>query len=408
MNSTLSIEKKSPFWVVIILGLLTAFGPLCMDLYLPALPLVSNDLHTSTSVTQFSMTACFIGLATGQLFFGPLSDLMGRKKPLIAALILFSVASLLCGLTSSIVIHLILRFMQGFTGAAGIVIAKAAARDLYNGKELTKFMSILGLVNGLAPILAPLMGGVLLAILDWHYIFFILSIGSALLLIGVVLQLPETLQPPNRSNGDILTPFNAFPIIIKDKEFMGYAFTQSLILTSMFGYIAASPFVLQKLYGLSPQWFAASFALNGFGIVLMAQLTGRIVRRVDERTILKYGVRQAMIGSFLLLMVAIFHWPLIMILIGFFIAVSSVGFVSPTGFSLGMQNQGQHAGSASAMLGLLPFAGGSIVSPLVGIAGELTALPMAIVMFGSTLVAIIINSTMNRKESIKRKKSAAA
>ncbi|MGX9134790.1 multidrug effflux MFS transporter [Rummeliibacillus sp. JY-2-4R] len=408
MHTTLTLEKKSSFWVVIILGLLTAFGPLCTDLYLPALPMVSNDLHTTTAVTQFSMTACFIGLSIGQLFFGPLSDLMGRKRPLITALILFSIASLLCGLTSSIVVHLILRFMQGATGAAGIVIAKAAARDLYNGKELTKFMTILGLVNGLAPIVAPLLGGILLATLDWHYIFFILSIGSALLLIGVVWQLPETLQLQARTGGNLFTSFKAFPIIIKDKEFMGYALTQSLVLTSMFGYIAASPFVLQKLYGLSPQWFSASFALNGFGIVLMAQLTGRIIRKVDERTILKYGVRQAMIGSILLLIVAIFKWPLFMILLGFFVAVSSVGFVSSTGFSLGMQNQGQHAGSASAILGLLPFLGGSIVSPLVGIAGELTALPMAIVMFTCTLTALIINSMMNRKKSLDKKKNVAA
>ncbi|MFJ8261091.1 multidrug effflux MFS transporter [Rummeliibacillus sp. NPDC094406] len=408
MSTTIAIEKKTTFWVVIILGSLTAFGPLCMDLYLPALPMVANDLHTSTSVTQFSMTACFIGLAIGQLFFGPLSDLSGRKKPLISALILFTLASFLCGLTSSIVIHLILRFMQGFTGAAGIVIAKAAARDLYSGKELTKFMTILGLVNGIAPIAAPLLGGLLLAVGDWHFIFYTLSLGGTLLLIGVLWQLPETLHLQERTDGNFFTPFKAFPIIIKDKEFMGYSLTQSFILTCMFGYIAASPFVLQKMYGLSPQWFSASFALNGIGIVLMTQLTGHLIGKYDERTILKFGVWQATIGCLLLLLVAIFKWPLIMILLGFFITVSSVGLVGPTGFSLGMQNQGQHAGSASAMLGLLPFVGGSIVSPLVGIAGELTAVPMAIVMFACALLALVINSTMIKSQSNKKKNTAAA
>ncbi|WP_102691617.1 multidrug effflux MFS transporter [Rummeliibacillus pycnus] len=407
MNTTISVEKKTTLWVVIILGALTAFGPLCMDLYLPALPMVSHDLHTSTSVTQFSMTACFVGLAIGQMFFGPMSDLSGRKKPLIGALILFTVASFLCGLTSSIIIHLILRFMQGFTGAAGIVIAKAAARDLYSGKELTKFMSMLGLVNGVAPIAAPLLGGLLLAMGDWHLVFYTLSLGGTLLLIGVVWQLPETLHLQNRTRGNFFTPFKAFPIIVKDKEFMGYSLTQSFILTCMFGYIAASPFVLQKMYGLSPQWFSASFALNGLGIVLMTQLTGRLVGKYDERTILRFGVWQATIGSLLLLMVAIFKWPLILLLLGFFITVSSVGLVSPTGFSLGMQNQGQHAGSASAMLGLLPFLGGSIVSPLVGIAGELTAIPMAITMLSCTLLALIVN-TINTQKSTKRRKEENA
>lgn len=407
MNTTISVEKKTTLWVVIILGALTAFGPLCMDLYLPALPMVSHDLHTSTSVTQFSMTACFVGLAIGQMFFGPMSDLSGRKKPLIGALILFTVASFLCGLTSSIIIHLILRFMQGFTGAAGIVIAKAAARDLYSGKELTKFMSMLGLVNGVAPIAAPLLGGLLLAMGDWHLVFYTLSLGGTLLLIGVVWQLPETLHLQNRTRGNFFTPFKAFPIIVKDKEFMGYSLTQSFILTCMFGYIAASPFVLQKMYGLSPQWFSASFALNGLGIVLMTQLTGRLVGKYDERTILRFGVWQATIGSLLLLMVAILKWPLILLLLGFFITVSSVGLVSPTGFSLGMQNQGQHAGSASAMLGLLPFLGGSIVSPLVGIAGELTAIPMAITMLSCTLLALIVN-TINTQKSTKRRKEENA
>ena len=404
MNNHIIKEPTSSsynkIWMVIILGLLTAFGPLSMDMYLPSLPTVADDFGSTASLAQLSITSCLIGLALGQLVFGPLSDIVGRKKPLIITVTIYTIVSLLCYLSPSIWLFIILRFIQGTAAASGIVIARAASRDMYSGKELTKFMALLALVNGAAPILAPLFGGVILNWFTWRTIFVFLAMIGLVMLISVSFTLPETLPHEHRKQGDLIETLKTFGLLLKDKVFMGIALSQAFVVMSMFAYIAGSPFVLQNIYGVSPQQFSVIFAVNGLGIIIAAQLTGKLSSTIEEIDLLKAGVIMSFIGSLLLIVVVMFSLPIWAILPALFLVVSSAGVVNTTSFSLGMQRQGEVAGSASAFLGILPFGGGALVSPFVGIMGESTMIPLGIVILICSTMALIIYTLLLKHNPI--------
>src|SRR5699024_2083066 len=368
-----------------------------MDMYLPALPTVAEDLQTTTSLAQLSLTACLIGLAVGQLIFGPLSDIHGRRKPLIFTLIVYAVASILIAFSGQIWLFIALRFIQGISGAAGIVIARASARDMYVGKELTKFIALLALVNGAAPILAPIIGGLILKFATWQTVFYTLGAIGLLMFIAVLFFLPETLPIEKRAQGGILAVVSTFGRLMKDPVFMGIALTQAFISSSMFAYIAGSPFVLQNMYHVTPQQFSLFFALNGLGIIIAAQITARLANKYQEIQLLLVGILISFSGSILLLIVIWQQLSLTMMAIALLLVVSSLGMVSTTAFSLGMEAQGDAAGSASAFLGLLPFLGGGLVSPLVGIKGDLTAWPMGIVIIVCSSSALLIYLIFVRK-----------
>lgn len=393
-----SMAKSRRLWIAFVLGALSAFGPLSIDMYLPALPKLTEELHTNTSIAQLSLTACLIGLALGQLLVGPLSDVRGRKKPLLIALILYSVASILCAYSTSIWMLIFLRFIQGATGAAGIVISRASVRDMYSGTELTKFFALLMLVNGAAPILAPIAGGQLLHFVTWRGVFFVLFVIGILMWLAVSFGLKETLPRERRSPGGLKQTFSTFQVIITDRQFMGYAFSQGLVSAAMFGYISGSPFVLQDIFGVSPQMFSIIFAINGVGIIIASQLTGRLAGRVSELKLFIIGISLCAIGGVLLLLVVLLDAGLYAVIPSLFIVVSSVGMVGTTSFSLAMQNQSETAGSASAILGLLPFILGAIVAPLVGLGGSHTAVPMAIVIAGCGIGAVFVYLILNNKK----------
>ena len=404
MNNHIIKEPTSSsynkIWMVIILGLLTAFGPLSMDMYLPSLPTVADDFGSTASLAQLSITSCLIGLALGQLVFGPLSDIVGRKKPLIITVTIYTIVSLLCYFSPSIWLFIILRFIQGTAAASGIVIARAASRDMYSGKELTNFMALLALVNGAAPILAPLFGGVILNWFTWRTIFVFLAMIGLVMLISVSFTLPETLPHEHRKQGDLIETLKTFGLLLKDKVFMGIALSQAFVVMSMFAYIAGSPFVLQNIYGVSPQQFSVIFAVNGLGIIIAAQLTGKLSSTIEEIDLLKAGVIMSFIGSLLLIVVVMFSLPIWAILPALFLVVSSAGVVNTTSFSLGMQRQGEVAGSASAFLGILPFGGGALVSPFVGIMGESTMIPLGIVILICSTMALIIYTLLLKHNPI--------
>lgn len=395
-----SLQKRLPLptvWLVLLLGSLSAFGPLSMDMYLPGLPIVADDLNASTSLVQLSLTACLIGLGAGQLIFGPLSDIYGRRKPLVITLIVYAIASVLCAFSPNIWIFVALRFVQGMTGAAGIVIARACARDLYVGNELTKFMAMLSIVSGAAPILAPIVGGVVLNYASWQAVFFLLGVIGLLMFLSTACFLPDTLPVEERAESGILAVVKTFSGLLKDKWFVGIALTQGLIMSSMFAYIAGSPFVLQNMYGVTAQQFSLFFALNGVGIITAAQLTGRLSGRIHEVKFLRAGVLMSFTASILLLLTVWNEWPLAVIATALFFMVSSVGLVSPAAFSLAMQSQGKSAGSAAAFLGLMPFVGGATVSPLVGLAGDSSAWPLSIVVLTCSTGALVMFFTVVRK-----------
>lgn len=382
--------KLNKTWMVLILGALTAFGPLSMDMYLPGLPNVANDFNTAASLAQLSVTATLIGLGLGQLVFGPLSDIAGRKRPLLVTLTIYAASSILAVFSGTIWLFVGLRFIQGLSAAAGIVIARASSRDMYSGKELTKFMAMLALVNGAAPILAPLFGGIVLNFASWRFVFVILFTIGFLMLLAVIFVLPETLPESEREDGNLVATIKNFSVLIQDRVFIGIALAQAFASTSMFAYISGSPFILQNIYGVTPLQFSIIFAINGVGIIISAQLTGKLSSTIEESRLLKWAVSTSFTGSILLVITVLFTFPMWVLLLALFMVVSSVGMVNTTSFSLGMHRNGNIAGSASAFLGILPFLGGGIATPLVGIAGDHTAVPMAIIILISSTMAFIM------------------
>lgn len=389
-EQTHTITSSRRLWTAVILGSLSAFGPLSLDMYLPSLPKLAADLQTSTSLTQLSLTACLIGLALGQLFAGPLSDVRGRRVPLLIGLIGYTVSSLLCAFAPSIWTFILLRFIQGLAGSAGIVIARAVVRDLYSGTELTKFFSLLMLVNGVAPIASPIAGAQLLHVTSWRGIFLVLAVIGVLMLLGVLLGLPETLPAARRAKGGMMNTLSTFARLARNSKFIGYALSQGLVLGAMFAYISGSPFVLQDIFGVSAQLFSLCFAINGFGIILASQLAGRLAGRLNETTLLLGGLCLAALGGVMLLLMILIGAGLPAILIFLFIIVSCVGLVSTLSVSLAMRDQGQSAGSASALLGVLTFLLGSLVAPLAGLGGSLTAVPMGIIIATMEVGALFI------------------
>ncbi|TQK75145.1 DHA1 family bicyclomycin/chloramphenicol resistance-like MFS transporter [Brevibacillus sp. AG162] len=398
-STSLTGNKSRRLWMAAILGSLSAFGPLSLDMYLPALPMLADDLQTSTSMTQLSLTACMLGLSIGQLFAGPISDVRGRRIPLIIGLILYAISSFLCAVAPSIYTFVLLRFVQGLAGSAGIVIARATVRDLYAGTELTKFFALLMLINGIAPIAAPIVGGQILQFTTWHGVFVVLGLIGAIMFLVVLLALSETLPQERRSKAGIGNTLTTFGTLLKDRVFMGYAMAQGLVTAAMFAYIAGSPFVFQKIFEVSPQTFSLIFAINGVGIIIASQITGKLAGKVKETSLFIAGILIAGVGGILLLAMILLQAGLIAVLVPLFFVVSSVGIVGATGFSLAMQNQSKAAGSASALQGLLSFISGGIVAPLVGISGEHTAVPMGIIIALSTIGAIVCYVVMVRRSS---------
>ncbi|WP_339277780.1 multidrug effflux MFS transporter [Paenibacillus sp. FSL W8-0426] len=391
---SLTPQPASRVRMALILGTLSAFGPLSLDMYLPALPVLAEDFQSSPSYAQLSLTACMVGLAAGQLLAGPMSDVRGRRTPLIFGLILYTLASVLCLVSPTMGSFIVLRFIQGAAGAAGIVISRAVARDAYEGPELTRFFSLLMLVNGVAPIAAPVIGGQLLAFTSWRGVFILLSLIGVLTLLAVIFGLGETLPAERRSSGGLKQTLSTFGNITRDRLFMGYALTQGFVGAGMFAYISGSPFVLQKVYGISPQMFSLCFAINGLGIIIASQVAGRLAGKVSETRLLVAGLAMAVVGGISLLVAILLGGPLFSVLIPLFLVVSSVGLVNTASFALAMANQGKSAGSASALIGVMTFLFGGLVAPLVGLGGEGTAVPMAIVIACADLGALLIYAWM--------------
>ncbi|MEA9390564.1 multidrug effflux MFS transporter [Acerihabitans sp. TG2] len=392
-----SAQKK--FSYVLVLGSLAALGPLCTDFYLPSLPQLAADLVTNTASAQLSLTAGLLGLGIGQLFFGPLSDKLGRMRPLLISLIVLLLASIGCALAQNITQLLSARLLQGLAGAGGAVISRAVARDLYSGHALTKFFALLMLVNGLAPIAAPVMGGALLAWTSWRGLFIVLAAIALILLVMCLWRLEESLPAGRRSQNSILSVFGSLAKLLTQRRFMGLCLTQGFSMAGMFAYIGASPFVLQQLYGLSPQSFSFCFAINGIGLVIAAQIAAHTSIRFGEQRVLCIGLGIAGIASSVLLLSGALHLPLPLILLALFFSVMINGLIGTLASSLAMQTQRNNAGSASAMIGVAMFALGALSVPISGIGGT-SVLTMAMTIWGCHIIAIILFFTLVRKKVI--------
>jgi MFS transporter, DHA1 family, multidrug resistance protein len=371
-------RDKVPLRLIVLLGGLSAFGPLCIDAYLPALPSLGRDLDASASQTQITLTACLLGLAAGQLLAGPLSDVRGRKRPLLAGLVVFTLASLLCAAAPSVWMLIAMRFVQGSAGAVGIVIARAVARDLYSGTALARFFGLILIVTGVAPILAPILGAQLLHVTSWRGVYVGLAAIGGLLLVGTEIWLRETLPEEKRHSGGPRATFSVFRRLLADRVFVGYALSCGLTFAAMFAYIAGSPFVLQDIYGVSPQEFSLIFGLNALGLVAAGQLGAHLVVSVRPQRILFFGLALCALAGAGLLTSIVLDAGLAAVLVTLFVLLTSIGLVLPNAFALALSDHARTAGSASALLGVSQFALGALTAPLVGVAGTDTALPMGI------------------------------
>ena len=365
----------------LIIGALTALAPLSIDLYLPALPELTRDFHASASEGQLTLTACLVGLSLGQMVAGPLSDRLGRRLPLLVGLAAYSAASLACAFAQAMWVLIALRLVQGLAGAAGIVIARAIVRDLRSGAAAARVFSYLMLVAGLAPILAPILGAQLLRATSWRGLFVTLAIVGAAMLLAVAVGLDETLPASRRRSGGSYQTARTFAGLLHDRIFLGYALTNGFAFGTLFAYIAGSPFVIQDLYGQSPQVFGGVFALNAVGLVVCGQINGVLVGRVAPVRLLGFGVTVLIAaGLALVAVVLVGGTGLAGILPCLFAVVASLGFVFPNATALALTEYPHVAGSASALLGVLQFLFGAAVAPLAGAAGSDSAVPMAMMI----------------------------
>jgi len=381
-------SARPPAYTVVVLGLLTMFGPLSLDLYLPALPQLADDLATSASAAQLSITACLVGLALGQLVAGPLSDRLGRRRPLIVGLLAYLLASIACALAPSVEVLVALRLIQGLAGAAGIVISRAIARDLYSGRALMIFFSRLLLIAGLAPVIAPILGGQLSRIMDWRGIFLVLAGFGAVLLLAGWFGIRETLPPQRRVVGGFGRTLHDYNTLVHDRFFVGCALSSGLAGASMFAYIAGSTFVLQRIYGMSPQGFSLIFGCISLGLVAAAQGGARLALVWPLTRVLALGLAINLTGATALLITVISGLPLAALIGSLVVMVCAVGVIFPTANALAMADYPDLAGTASSLQGLSQFVFGAIAAPLVGIAGEHTAVPLGIVTTSVSVCAM--------------------
>ncbi len=370
--------------------MLSTFGPLSLDLYLPVLPELAADLGASTSAAQLTLTSCLVGLAAGQAVAGPLSDRFGRRRPLLIGLAAYALVSIACAFAGSVAVLIGLRLVQGLAGAAGLVIARAVARDLYEGRALVVFFSRLVLVAGLAPVIAPVLGGQLSRVMGWRGIFGVLAAFGVALFLAGWFGVRETLPLERRVTGGMVEVLRGFGILLRDRLFVGAALSAGLAGASLFAYIAGSTFVLQRIYGLSPQGFSLVFGVNSLGLMASAQLSARLVRRWSARRLLAAGLAVNLLGSLALAVSVLLGLGLGFILASLFVLVSALGLIIPHSTALAMAHYPDRAGTASALLGVLQFAVGGLAAPLVGVAGEDSAVPLGVVAATASLTACAV------------------
>lgn len=392
---------KKRIQLALLLGSLGLLGPFTIDTYLPSFPTIVKDFHTTASLVQISLTSCLLGLGLGQLFIGPLSDVKGRRKPLLFFISLYLLASLTCSFSPNIYFLIIARLVQGFAAAGGLVISRAIVRDLFSGKELTKFFTMMVLVGNLGPIVAPIAGGGILAFTNWHGVFVALACLGAVLFFTVSLRLEETLPEENRVPSNLPQIMKNFGSLFKDRMFMGYALTQGFTTAGIFAYVSGIPFVYQNIYGVTPQQFSLLFGVNGIALIIGSQSVGRFADVISERTFLKIGLAISNLAGACLLIALLLKAPLIAVAIPIFFFIASISIIGTTSFALAIETQGHIAGSASALLGLLPFVLGSIAAPLVGIAGANSGIPMGVIIFCASLLAFLSYFGLVRKASLR-------
>jgi DHA1 family bicyclomycin/chloramphenicol resistance-like MFS transporter len=369
---------------------LTAIAPLATDMYVPAFPRVAGDLSATATRVQLTLTTFFVGMGLGQLVGGPVSDQRGRRRPLIAAIVLMSAASIVCALTPSIGVMMAARFAQGFSGGWAMVIGRAVIVDLATGARLVRALNVIAGVGGIAPIVGPLIGAVILQLSHWRVSFWAVAVLGVAMAVSVFVAVPESLPPQRRHGGGLRAFAVAGRQVLGQRRYVGYLLVSGSAMVALFAYVATSAFVLQSMNGLSPIAYSVDFAANAGGMTLAALVAARLAGRVATRKVILAGSAVTLAAGAAMLAGALwFGTPLLLAVVGFLALMTAQGLVIPNGGALASAEVPDHPGTGSAILGCLQWAVAGITAPIAGLGGEGTAVPMALLVIAGAVLSIV-------------------
>jgi DHA1 family bicyclomycin/chloramphenicol resistance-like MFS transporter len=374
--------------VVLLLGSLIALGPLSIDLYLPALPDLTADLSASQSSGQLTLTGILVGLGLGQLLIGPLADIYGRRRPLLAGIAVHVATALLCAVAPQIWVLDVLRLLQGVGAAAASVVAMAVVRDLFTGRAAAAVISRLTMVMGLAPVLAPSLGSAVLRLGSWRTVFVVLAGLGVLLSMLAAMGLDETLPPARRAAAGVRTTLHGYGALLRDRSLVGFMAVATLTMAAVFAYVSGASFVLQDGFGLDEQTFGLLFSAGAIGLIVSSQLNVALLRRFAPGTILSTALAVAALAGVVLVVDAVTGaGGLLGIMIPVWVVMAMVALCGPNATALALADHGERAGAAAALLGAAQFAIGAAIAPLTGLGEAGSAVPMAATIAGTLLLA---------------------
>ena len=375
----------------LVLGLLSAIGPFAIDMYLPALPSIGQSLGASMPAVQASLMAFFISLGLGQIIYGPVSDMVGRKPPLYFGLVLFGAGSVGCALAPDIHTLVVLRFIQGLGACAGMVVPRAVVRDMHTGVDAARLMSLLMLVFSVSPILAPLAGSILIEEFGWRSVFWTVTVASAIGLVLLATSLPETRPPEERADSSVRSALAAYGLLLRDRHYLGLVFIGAFGMASFFSYLANSSFVLIDHYGLTPRQYSLAFAANAASFIGVSQFTGKLGSRFGLKPIVKVAVVGYACVMLLLMALNLFGIDRLDVMITLlFVGYGFLGIVVPTAAVLALEEHGAIAGTASALMGTLQFVTGAVAMGITGLFANGTARPMLAGIAGCAALAFVM------------------
>ncbi|WP_072807165.1 multidrug effflux MFS transporter [Rhodococcoides yunnanense] len=394
--------------VILVLGALIALGPLTIDMYLPALPSIVDDLNSSAAAVQLTLTGTLIGLALGQLVIGPLSDIVGRRIPLIAGTAVHIVASLLCVVAPNVAVLGVFRGLQGLGAAAAAVVAMAVVRDLFTGRAAATVLSRLMLVMGVAPVLAPSIGGAVLLAGSWRWVFGVLALLGVALLVVAVVALRESLPPERRRSRGVMPVIRTYRSLLRDGQFVVLVLVAALAMSAMFAYIAGSSFVLQDEFGLNEQQFAIVFALGAIALIGASQANVVLLGHFTPVRIVVTALSVSVAAALVMAVLAVADvGGMFGFLVPLWFVLGAVGFVMPNAPALALSRHGEAAGTAAALLGAAQFGAGAIVAPVVGVLGN-DGVAVSVTMVGVSAIALIALMTVTRSAAARTAESRTA
>ncbi|ECQ9327820.1 multidrug effflux MFS transporter [Campylobacter coli] len=390
MQKHTKIHGFAKFKLIVILALMSSIAPLSTDMYLPALSHVEQSFQTNSFLTQLSIASFFIAFALGQLIYGPLSDIFGRKIPALVGIFFFIVSSLFCVIIDDIYAFIALRFFEALGGCAGVVIARAIVNDLFEIKEAAGIFALMMVFNSLAPMLSPTFGGILLEYFSWHSIFTTLFALGILLFLMILFGLKESAPHLKNKKFSHKEAMKSYKFVLKDKRFLTYVFCASFALAAMFAYITGSSFVFTQFFSLSEQKFALLFGVNALGFVICANINARLVRKFESEKILSKALMIMFVSTLILFINAFLYPNLFLFEASIFTSIAMLGFITPNTTTLAMARFKEHSGTASAVLGFIQFALAGLISSVVSALDANTPIILACVMCACVLVANMI------------------